>query len=158
MALYVRTLIGNERKQLEKLRSAGGSDVAKRANIVLLSAQKYRVQEISSAVGLHPINVRKWIHRFNELGMAGLYPRRSPGRPRLFDDKQRQAVVELAATDPRELGLNFRAWSLQRLRSELIAQGIVPGISAETIRQELLRGGMVFGERGWMPQAEASFQ
>lgn len=155
MALYVEALTADEREQLNKLRNAGAADVAKQATIVLLSAQKYRVQEISSAVGLHPINVRKWIHRFNEFGIAGLYPRRSPGRPRLFDDKQRRAVVELAATDPRELGLNFRSWSLKRLRRQLIARGIVPEISAETVRQELLRGGMVFGEQGWVPRGKA---
>ena len=158
MALYVRALTADEREQLEGLRCAGETDVAKRANIVLLSARKRRVQEISVAVGLHPINVRKWIHRFNELGIAGLYPRRSPGRPRLFDDKQRRAVVELAATDPRELGLDFHSWSLQRLRLQLIARGIVPGISAETIRQELLQGGMVFEGQRWVPRAGVSLR
>lgn len=150
MALYVRNLTVDERRRLEDLlRREGDSDVARRARIVLLSAQKRGVQEISATVALHPINVRKWIHRFNRYGLNGLYPKRSPGRPRLFDEKQRAEIVNLATTEPEDLGLDFPLWSLQRLRSQLIARGIVREISAETIRQELLRGGLTFDERRW---------
>jgi hypothetical protein len=48
--------------------------------------------------------------------------------------------------------LSFSSWSLQRLRSQLIQRGIVPEISAEAIRQELLKGGLVFEERRWVPR------
>ena len=151
MALYIRPLSAEEQARLESLQhSRADSDTAKRATIVLLSAKKQRVQDISSAVGLHPINVRKWIHRFNRLGLNGLYPRRSPGRPKLFGDKQRNAILELATHNPEELGLSFPSWSLQRLRMQLIERRIVPEISAETIRQELLKGGLVFEGRRWI--------
>jgi transposase len=151
MALYVKPLTAEEQKRLENLRhSQADAEVAKRASIVLMSAGRARVHEISAAVGLHPINVRKWIHRFNRMGIEGLYPKRSPGRPRLFDEAQRQAIVRLASTDPEKLGLGFSRWSLQRLRAQLIEQGITPDISAETIRQELIRAGMVFEGRRWV--------
>ena len=151
MALYVRPLAGDEVRQMEELqRREGDSEIGKRARIVLLSARRYGVHEISTLVGLHPINVRKWIHRFNQSGTKGLYPRRSPGRPRLFSERQRRAIVQLATTEPEDLGLQFDAWSLQRLRSQLIARGILDEISAETIRQELLRGGLVFAGRRWV--------
>jgi hypothetical protein len=78
MALYVRALTGEEFRQLDDLqRRESGSEMGRRAKIVLLSARRYGVHEISAAVGLHPINVRKWIHRFNRSGIKGLYPRRS---------------------------------------------------------------------------------
>jgi transposase len=152
MALYARPLTHEEHRQLENLqRSKTDLELAKRASIVLLSAQRRRVHEISASVGLHPINVRKWIHRFNRLGMGGLHPRRSPGRPRLFDDVQRDAIVRMAMAEPESLGLHFSSWSLQRLRAQLIERGILPEISAETIRQELLRGGLAFEGRRWAP-------
>ncbi|MGE5602396.1 MAG: hypothetical protein ACM30E_05070, partial [Nitrososphaerales archaeon] len=50
----------------------------------------------------------------------------------------------------RGLGLDFDAWSLQRLRSQLIEHGVMGDVSAETIRQELLRNGLVFEERRWV--------
>jgi transposase len=151
MALYVKNLSMEERRRLEDVvRKESDPEVSRRAKIVLLSAQKVGVQDISVTVGLHPINVRKWIHRFNRYGINGLYPRRSPGRPRLFDERQRRAIVRMARTDPEDLGLDFPLWSLQRLRSQLIARGVVDEISAETIRQELLRGGLSFEERRWM--------
>ncbi len=153
MALYVRPLRPDEQARLEALqRAENGSELGKRVSIILLSARRQGVHEISAIVGLHPINVRKWIHRFNQMGIEGLYPRRSPGRPRLFDDRQRQEIVRLARTSPNALGHNFSTWSLQRLRQELIARGIVREISAEAIRQELRKGGLVFEDRQWVPE------
>jgi transposase len=136
---------------LETLRRSNSDpELAKRASIVLLSLERQRIHEISEHVGLHPINVRKWIHRFNRFGIDGLYPRRSPGRPRMFDEDQRQAIIEMATADPQDLGLNFSGWSLQRLRSQLIRQGVVSEISAETIRQELIKAGLAFEGRRWV--------
>jgi transposase len=151
MALYVRALSQEQRQRLEVLARSGlDQDVARRAQIVLLSSTRRGVQDISGEVGLHPINVRKWIHRFNQRGVEGLYPRRSPGRPPLFSEKQREAIVRMATAEPNGMGLDFAEWSLQRLRSQLIERDVVPEISAETIRQELLRAGLVYEGRRWV--------
>ncbi len=120
------------------------------AQIILLSAQRTGVHQIGTLVGLHPINVRKWIHRFDQFGVKGLQPRRSPGRPKVFSRQQREAIVRMATTDPRALGLPYESWSLQRLRSQLIERGVVQEVSAETVRQQLLRSGLVFDERRWV--------
>ncbi len=151
MAIYVRTLRPEEQLRLTSLASsAGDPEMTRRARIVLLSARRQRVQDIGAAVGLHPINVRKWIHRFNRFGLDGLHPRPSPGRPRLYPGGVRQAIVRLATADPQALGLGFAAWSLRRLQAQLIRQGDVEEISAETIRQELLHAGLAFEGRRWV--------
>ncbi|MEZ4678976.1 MAG: helix-turn-helix domain-containing protein [Caldilineaceae bacterium] len=103
--------------------------------IILLSAEGKSVPEISQTVNLHPINVRKWIHRYGANGVSGLRSGKSPGRPKLFTSKQRLQISQIAGTSPRQLGLNFSRWSLQRLRRYLIEQGVVDRISIETIRQ-----------------------
>ena len=150
MTLYVRFLTADEIRQIEELhRRNTGLEMAKRTRIILLSSSGRGVYEISRIVGMHPINVRKWIHRFNQQGIRGLHARRSPGRPRVFDEQQRQAILKLACTEPGALGLGFPSWSLQRLRDQLIQRGVLHGISAETIRQELLRGGLVFTGSRW---------
>ena len=151
MTLYVEHLNPEQREFLENIvRSGEDPELAQRAEIVLLSACWQRVPEISEMVGMHPINVRKWISRFNQLGLAGLFPRRSPGRPRLFSEEQRQAIVALAIRPPCDAGLGYPAWSLARLRRQLIAQRVIPEISLETIRQELRQSGLVFMERHWV--------
>jgi transposase len=153
MALYVRSLKVDEQAKLNEMARGSDPELAQRAQIVLLSSQRVGVHEIGTRVNLHPINVRKWIHRFDKQGINGLLPRHSPGRPPVFTKKQRDAIADLAMTDPGTLGLGFDAWSLQRLRTQLIARGVVEEVSAETIRQQLLKSGLVFDERRWVTGA-----
>ncbi len=142
MAIYVRPLRDYEQKRLQDwAQHQNDIQMRKRARVILLSAQGYTVPRISEQVGLHPINVRKWIHRFNEHGLAGLQSGKSPGRPPRFTAEQRQTIIELAQTDPQQLGLSFQRWSLQRLREYLIRTNVVDSISAETIRQILRSSG-----------------
>lgn len=136
MALYTRKLKQQERNTLEAHLSAPEEDLPPhRLQIIMLSAAGKRVPEISEEVNLHPINVRKWIHRFNEQGLEGLRSGKSPGRPPVFSEKQRKEIVQTAGTNPRQLGLHYTRWSLQRLRRYLIERQVVDHISVETIRQ-----------------------
>lgn len=136
MALYTRKLKQHERKTLEAQMATPEEDLpAHRLQIIMLSAAGKRVPEISEEVNLHPINVRKWIHRFNRYGLDGLRSGKSPGRPPVFTEEQRNEIVTIANTNPRLLGLHYSRWSLQRLRRYLIDHDIVDRISVETIRQ-----------------------
>lgn len=138
MALYTRKLKTQERKTIESHLDTPEEDLpAHRLQIIMLSAEGKRVPEISEEVNLHPINVRKWIHRFNRYGLDGLRSGKSPGRPPVFNDEQRNQITEIANTNPRLLGMHYSRWSLQRLRRYLIEQRIVDHISVETIRQIL---------------------
>ena len=143
MALYVRQLEEEEREELEGILQNMENDVSiQRLMIILLSSQGQKVQEISREVDLHPINVRKWIHRYNTHGLDGLRSGKSPGRPPVFTEAQRQAIVDIASADPTSLKLPFKQWSLQRLRKYLIDDQVVDQISVETIRQILRAHGM----------------
>ncbi|MDE0140286.1 MAG: helix-turn-helix domain-containing protein [Caldilineaceae bacterium] len=143
MALYVRKLEEEEWEELERIIQSMENDVSiQRLMIILLSAQGHKVQEISREVDLHPINVRKWIHRYNSHGLDGLRSGKSPGRPPVFTAAQRQTIVEIASADPTSLKLPFSQWSLQRLRKHLIDEEVVDQISVETIRQILRAHGI----------------
>ena len=151
MALYTRKLRQQERKNLEDQLRAPEEDLpAHRLKIIMLSADGKRVPEISQEVNLHPINVRKWIHRFNKHGLDGLRSGKSPGRPPVFSSEQRALIVRIANTNPRNLGLHYSRWSLQRLRRYLIEHKVVDHISVETIRQ-ILQSQEV--PRGWYERA-----
>jgi transposase len=152
MALFTRKLTMDEWAELEELMQQPEGDIPlQRLMIVLLSAQGYRVQDVSREVDLHPINVRKWIHRFNEDSIDGLRSGKSPGRPLVFSADQREQIVNVATTDPRQLGLNFTRWSLQRLRKYLIQHTVVEQISVETVRQVLRAHGIRHRASGGWP-------
>jgi transposase len=138
MSLYLPPLEATERQQLQiLLAQQPDKRMAQRVQVVLLSADGMLVPEISQLVGLHPINVRKWIHRFRQQGVAGLCSGKSPGRPRLFTPQQEQRILELAQIHPTSLGLSFKRWTLPKLRRYLVEQGVVKQISIESLRQLL---------------------
>lgn len=137
MALYARKLTKREEEQLKRWLTGSDIVLRHRARVVLLSSQGYRVPEISPLVESHPANLRKWIHRFNKLGCEGLHTVRSGGPKLRFSLQQRQDIVRLAQTKPRELGLNFSRWTLHRLAQQAVKYGIVDRISHECVRQIL---------------------
>jgi transposase len=47
-----------------------------RAKIILLKDEGYTVPEIRMAINHHDVNIRKWIHRFNEKGIEGIISRK----------------------------------------------------------------------------------
>jgi transposase len=137
MVLYVRELAPQERNELEQWLATNRDEVSHRAHVILLSAQGYRVPEIASLVGAHPASLRKWLHRFNQQGCAGLLTVRAGGaRPR-FTETQKRRILDLAKRPPRELGLNFSSWTLHKLAEQAAKRHIVDQISHEYVRQIL---------------------
>jgi transposase len=137
MALYARKLTEAEEEQLKRWLAGNDAALQHRARIILLSSQGYRVPEIGPLVKSHPANLRKWIHRFNERGCEGLRTVRSGGPQLRFTPQQRQEIIRLAQSKPRDLGLNFSRWTLHRLAQQAVKYGIVDRISHECVRQIL---------------------
>lgn len=137
MAIYVRKLTESEERQLERWLSGSDPNLKHRAEVILLSSQGYRIPEIGPLTASHPANLRKWIHRFNQRGCEGLRTVHAGG-PRLrFSAQQRQDLIALASTKPRQLGLNFTRWTLHKLAQQAAKRGIVDRISHECVRQIL---------------------
>lgn len=69
---------------IEQLQAAlrGRWRQATRAVMVLLSLHGLPAAQIADLLGYDPGTVRRWIGRFNRLGVAGLADRPRPGRPR----------------------------------------------------------------------------
>jgi len=137
MVLYVRELDPVEHNTLKAWGSIDNSDLAHRANVILLSAQGYRIPEIGQVLDAHPANLRKWIHRFNESGCQGLRTVRAGGAKPRLSSGQKQEIVALAQKPPRELGLSYTSWTLHKLADEAKQRAIVESISHEYVRQIL---------------------
>jgi transposase len=86
----------------------------KRAQLILLSYQGYRVQEIAEKLSIHKRTARLWIARFNRLGMPGLVVGPREGRPRVYV-RDVGVVLQTALAPPAEMDLPFGSWTLDRL-------------------------------------------
>ncbi len=140
--LESRPLSREEREGLLRCRQSSSGEEARRAEVILLSADGKAASEIGSVVGMHPTNVKKWIRRFNREGLSGILVRkRGPqGGPRpQFSKAQINAMVELSGMDPRSLGFSFKTWTPQKLATAAVERGIVGSISHVTVRQILKR-------------------
>jgi transposase len=126
--LRVRSLTAEEAGTIDRLarsRTAPARAV-ERARIVLLSHQGESVEAIAETLVLSPATVRKWLHRFNRAGVAGLADRPRAGRPPTYTPEQVGEVVAASLTDPQELGLPFGAWTLDRLTAYLNEERAIP--------------------------------
>ncbi len=145
---------------LRMIRRSSGSVVTwRRAQMVLLAAQRMPPPRIAEVVFSDPDTVREVIHNFNRDGFDALYPRYRGGRPRSFTLPQRQAIKRIALAIPTDLGQPFAAWSLAKLADYLVAEEVVDDISHEGLRQLLREEGVSFqAVRSWKRSNDPCFE
>ena len=80
--LYVRLLTEEEYAEIRCMMRHAVKRVRRRAQIILLSAQRHTVAELAAILGMARATIRTWIHRFNVAGPAGLYNETHRRRPR----------------------------------------------------------------------------
>jgi transposase len=141
----VQTRIVLERKartELERLLADGNTrqKIAKRAKIVLMTADGYGVVAIMRAVGVSKTTVWRWQDYFAEAGVKGLIKGRSkpPGRKPL-DAAIKLKVVEKTV---KERPANATHWSVRSMAEEVgISHTSVQRIWAEHgLKPHLVRG------------------
>lgn len=154
--------ISNEEgnRLLRMIRRSSGSVVSwRRAQIVLLAAQRMPPGRIAEVVFTDPDTVRDVIHNFNRDGFDALYPRYRGGRPRSFTLPERQAIKRVALSVPSDLGQPFATWSLAKLADYLVAEEVVTDISHEGLRQLLREEGVSFQAlRTWKRSNDPDFE
>jgi transposase len=135
MCAYVRSLSTAEGLKVQSILRRSKDRVAmRRAQVIALSGQGMRVQEIARAVCLSEEYVRKLIRRFNQEGAKLFSPADWKGRPIEFTEELQAEIVECALCPPRVLRQPFNRWSLEKLMTYLVQAGIVKHISIETLR------------------------
>lgn len=138
MCLYARSLTPLEGRRIQSIiRRSKNRVMIRRAQVVLLSAQGMRSQEISRMTYLHTEYVRELIRRFNCDGLALFQERSRSGRPLIFNKELRAEIIEYALSPPGLLGRPFSRWSVAKLREYLIEERIIKRIGLETVRRIL---------------------
>jgi transposase len=158
--VFVRAISDAEGRELQRLaRRSRDSVIARRAAVVLCSAQGMSVPAITGTIFADAGHIRAVLKDFNEHGFAALRPGRSPGRPRRIDEQARERIVAVALSRPQDLGLPFTHWSLPKLRDHLIESGIVESISHEGVRQVLAERGISFQRtKTWKQSNDPEFE
>ena len=155
--------ISNEEgnRLLRMVRRGSGSVVTwRRAQIVLLAAQRMPAARIAEVVFTDPDTVREVIHNFNRDGFEALYPRYRGGRPRTFT---------LPRSGRRSSGSRWRSrpTSASRLRpgawpswpTTWSPRGWSTDISHEGLRQLLREEGVSFqAVRTWKRSNDPDFE
>lgn len=135
VVVRVRDISNEEGNKLRKIVRHGRDTIeVKRAQVIMASAQGFTAPKIGQIVLIDESYIREIIHAFNEHGLDVIKPKWGPGAPRKFTDEQRQRLVELATSRPRDLDMPFQEWSLSSLRKAAMDRGIVESISEEWLR------------------------
>jgi transposase len=78
--------------------------------------------EVAKDIHMADTNVRKWVHRFNELGIAGLIDTRRSNRASYLSSEQKQSVIDALQKSPRECGYNKSNWTMPLLKKWISKQ------------------------------------
>ena len=115
--LRLRELSEEERKMIERLVHARNTPVGKlnRARIIWLASQGQCTSEIARELKVSERMVRNRLHRFNEQGLAGLEEAPRSGRPVTYTPEEVSSIIQIALSNPRDLGEDYATWTLDRL-------------------------------------------
>ena len=113
-------------KLVENHRKSKNHRVRNRAHAVLLSFEKYPIDEIAAICGVHRNAVSRWINRWNEFGFKGLSDVEKKGRPPILTLEEQAKTVEIALLNPKfphrqlsqikaETGKTISSYTLKRL-------------------------------------------
>ncbi|HEX5302083.1 MAG TPA: helix-turn-helix domain-containing protein [Streptosporangiaceae bacterium] len=105
MPKFVRARPPLDDGEARKIRRLAGArhapgDWIERARIITLSWDGLAVPAIAAETGRHENTVRRWLHRFNAVGLDGLGDRPGAGRKRRITEVQRSAIIALARSVP----------------------------------------------------------
>ena len=137
MKKYIVKLTAKERKTLLAIVGKGQNKatVIQRAHILLKSDEGQTDKTIAGVLYLSEDTVARTRRRFCEEGLeAGLNDKPHPGSEAKLDDGQEAYLVALACSDAPE---GRQRWTLELLAKQLVDDGIVETISAETVRLAL---------------------
>ena len=143
-SVFVRELTANEKQKLVSITSKRNIEYSlkQRADIILFSSEGCEVKHIAHRVGLDQCNVNKRIKRFNEGGIDALGDIPKPGRTKEITKGIELKIAAIALSDPKDLHKPFTSWTIETIRREAIATGVIETISWEATRKALINCGI----------------
>lgn len=129
------------RQLLELVEEPLESAMQRRAQALLLHNDGMSATEIAATLRVHVNTIYADLHAFDAEGVGAVYQTRSPGAPSHLTCWQTAEIGRIADQSPQEFGLCYGRWSLSKLRTYLLRQGIVKKISRKHLWRVLKKGG-----------------
>jgi transposase len=104
--------------------------------MVLLSHDRYSIEEIARITQKSDDTVRYWLHRFQQGGCSGLLEAPHSGRPPEITASIETFLHECVPQSPRAFKINRPGWTTALL-AELVKRRFQVSVSNECIRQHL---------------------
>jgi len=124
---FIKTLVDKDyHKLVENYQKSDNFRVRNRSHAILLSFQKYPVDEIAKICQVHRTTVGIWIDNWNEFGSRGLEDGQRSGRPPILTLGEQEKAFATAMKNPkfphrqlgeikRETGKEISPYTLKRL-------------------------------------------
>jgi len=142
MPINIRKTDAEELSTLQEYASSPDTRISKRARLLLSSLDGETTNDIARLFGVSERTVRNTIHAFNAHGLDSIHPMDLSGRPTIFTDTQREALLEMLSRSLSEFGIDSRVWKLSDIAAAMETLNIAQGISIRTLRRENRRCGI----------------
>jgi transposase len=133
---YLVTLSDDEREPLEHLLHSGTHATRKvtRARILLKAAEGWHDSALAAALAVGSAPVERLRQRFVEEGLGALEERPRPGTQPKLDVKAQARLIAAAWSAAPE---GRQHWTLRLLAARVVALGLAPSYSYESVRRVL---------------------
>jgi transposase len=124
---FIKTLTDSDyNKLVENYQTSANFRVRNRSHAILLSYQKYSIDEIAKICQVHRTAVSRWIDWWNELGLEGLADLQRNGREPILTLEEQAKAIEIGLENPKfphrqlsrikqETGKEISSYTLKRL-------------------------------------------
>jgi len=124
---FIKTLSDTDyNKLVGNYQTSANFRVRNRSHAILLSFQKYSIDEIANICQVHRTAVSRWIDWWNELALEGLTDLPKKGRTPILTVEEQAKAVEIGLQNPkfphrqlreikREIGKEISHYTLKRL-------------------------------------------
>lgn len=132
---FVQTLSDEDYHHLtENYQTNDNFQVGRRSQAILLSFQRYIVEEIALICQVHRSTVGIWIDNWNQAGCEGLKTEKRFGRPPLLNAAEQEKACHTALRNPKfphhqlaeikaETGKEISSYTLKRILKKKITSG-----------------------------------
>jgi transposase len=144
---------------LRKIAKRGRDGVARtRAQVLSQVARGQQLQQAADYAKVSVQYAREIVREYNSRGLASLPPRHGGGAPAILSRDEHEALAIFVRKSPKELGLPWTTWSVDKIREAAVQHQVIPPVCRETVRQALRQNGISYQRnRTWKHSDDPQF-